>query len=62
MTKRTLNRQDATALQCWHPDGTPFSDADYEAANLPVPTPELLAHWARMNERSKRLGDRYDLD
>lgn len=40
------NRQEPAAFQCWHPDGTPYSDADYEKAVLPVPTPEQLAHWA----------------
>ena len=46
MAKRTLNRQDATALQGWHPDGTPFTPADYRRAGLPVSAPKQLAHWA----------------
>ena len=40
------NRQQPAAFQCWHPDGTPYSDADYRAASRPVPTLEQLAHWA----------------
>ena len=51
MAKRVRNRQDPAAFQCWHPDGTPFSDADYRRANIPVPTPEQLAHWAEMDRR-----------
>ena len=34
-----------------HPDGTPFSDADYRKAGMPVPTPKQRAHWAEMDRR-----------
>ena len=43
------NRQEPAAFQCWHPDGTPYSDADYRKAGMPVPTPEQIAHWAEMD-------------
>ena len=33
--------------RAWHPDGTPFKDADYRNAGLYVPTNEQLAAWAK---------------
>ena len=56
------NRQDTAGFQCWHPDGTPFSDADYRRANLPVPTPEQLAHWAETERWIDNLRAKYDTD
>lgn len=40
------NRQDPDGFEVWHPDGTPYTAADYRRAGLPVPTSEQLAHWA----------------
>lgn len=45
--------------QAWHPDGTPFSDADYRRAGLDVPTPEQREAWAKLEaerEKARREG------
>ena len=62
MPDEIKNRQDSAGFQCWHPDGTPFSDADYRAANLPVPTPEQLAHWAVTEREIAEIKARFDTD
>ncbi len=49
MPQDIRNRQEPAAFQCWHPDGTPYSPADYRKAGMPVPTPEQIAHWAEMD-------------
>ena len=56
------NRQDTAGFQCWHPDGTPFCDEDYRRANLPVPTPEQLAHWAETERWFSELMAQHDVD
>lgn len=56
------NRQDSAGMQCWHPDGTPFSDADYRRAGMHVPTPEQLAHWAETDRWLSDIRARHDTD
>ncbi len=62
MSEHVKNRQDPAAFQCWHPDGRPFTDADYEKANLPVPTREQLAHWAETERWIADLKRELDTD
>ena len=62
MSEHVKNRQDPAAFQCWHPDGRPFTDADYEKANLPVPTLEQLAHWAETERWIADLKRLHDVD
>ena len=56
------NRQDTAGFQCWRPDGTPFTNADYRRANLPVPTPEQLAHWAETERWISEMMAGHDTD
>ncbi len=56
------NRQDTAGMLVWHPDGKPYSPADYEKAGMPVPTPEQLAHWAETDRWIAELKAKYDTD
>ena len=58
MPQDIRNRQEPAAFQCWHPDGKPFTPADYKRAGIPVPIPEQFAHWAEMNRRFPDLDTR----
>lgn len=53
------NREGPKTFEAWHPDGTPFSDADYRKAGMPVPTPEHRAHWARMDRMIAEIKARH---
>ncbi|MDE3259564.1 MAG: hypothetical protein OYM47_17180 [Gemmatimonadota bacterium] len=55
-------RQDTAGMQVWHPDGTPYSPADYEKAGMPVPTPERLAHWAEIEQLIDEMKARHDTE
>lgn len=48
MPQDLYKREGGKVFEVWHPDGTPFSDADYRMAGMPVPTPENRAHWAEI--------------
>ena len=62
MPNKPNKMTDTFTGRAWHPDGTPFSDADYRAANLPVPTPEQLAHWAVTEREIAEIKARFDTD